>query len=247
MEEIKKIFDIKIKQKSNIVFLANPQKNILTVENIDRQPLNKIARYIESILDKKEEWNIEKTRTFKCTDIDNSVKMMSDNFEKLEGSIMKKIIGYVAVIAKTEDKKYYVEFPDLLGCYTQGDSLEMAICNAQEALAIYYREKAENLPKATELNVIKSKISQDKIAQIIAIDTSKYIIKSMHVVKKTLTIPEWLNILGEKYRVNFSKVLKNALISYLKNLNVISTYDRYMLDQVEEDGISLCNNKKKDE
>ena len=36
MEEIKKIFDIKIKQKSNIVFLANPQKNILTVENIDR-------------------------------------------------------------------------------------------------------------------------------------------------------------------------------------------------------------------
>ncbi len=54
---------------------------------------------------------------------------------------MGQFIGYVALFTKTEDGKYFVEFPDLPGCLSQGDSLEMAICNAQDALAIYYQEK----------------------------------------------------------------------------------------------------------
>ena len=64
-----------------------------------------------------------------------------------------------------------------------------------------------------------------------AIDTEKYIVKRMCSVKKTLTIPEWLNKLAEKYQVNFSQVLKNALISYLLNLDSISLYDRKMLNE----------------
>ena len=41
----------------------------------------------------------------------------------------------------------------------------------------------------------------------------KYANKS---VKKTLSIPAWLNTLAEKENVNFSQVLQNALKDYLK-------------------------------
>ncbi len=34
-------------------------------------------------------------------------------------------------------------------------------------------------------------------------------------IKKTLTLPKWLNDIAEEKKVNFSQVLQNALISYL--------------------------------
>jgi hypothetical protein len=34
-------------------------------------------------------------------------------------------------------------------------------------------------------------------------------------IKKTLTIPKWLNDLGEKNRVNFSHILQDALMNHL--------------------------------
>lgn len=37
----------------------------------------------------------------------------------------------------------------------------------------------------------------------------------VRMVKKTLTIPEWLNNLAEEQGINFSKVLRNALANQL--------------------------------
>ena len=34
-------------------------------------------------------------------------------------------------------------------------------------------------------------------------------------VKKTLTIPEWLNVAAERENINFSQTLQNALIEQL--------------------------------
>lgn len=39
--------------------------------------------------------------------------------------------------------------------------------------------------------------------------------KAEQVIKKTLTIPKWLNDLAERENVNFSRVLQNALKQYL--------------------------------
>lgn len=142
---------------------------------------------------------------------------------------MGQFIGYVALFTKTKDGKYFVEFPDLPGCLSQGDSLEMAICNAQDALAIYYQEKNGVLPKASDLDLIQE-INTNAISQLVAIDTNNYIIKSLESVKKTLTIPKWLNELSVKYEANFSQILKNALIDYLKKLSTVSSYDRKMLE-----------------
>ena len=140
---------------------------------------------------------------------------------------MSNVIGYAAVFIKSENG-YYVEFPDLAGCFSQGNSLEESICNAQEALAIYYIEKNGELPSASSLQSIQQTYP-DAIIQIIAIDTENFIVKPLRSVKKTLTIPEWLNILSEKYHVNFSQILRTALINHLSNLDSISPHDRKML------------------
>ena len=138
---------------------------------------------------------------------------------------MISLIGYVALFFKTKDK-YYAEFPDLPGCYSQGDSLEQAIYMAQNALTIYYQEKKGELPTPTDIQIIQQK-NPDRIAQMIIID---HVVKPLRSVKKTLTIPEWLNILAEKYNLNFSKVLKNALISQLDSLDTLSEHDRRLLN-----------------
>lgn len=124
----------------------------------------------------------------------------------------------------------FVEFPDLLGCFTQGESLTQAYFNAQEALAIYAKENANNLPMPSELTLVQ-KNNPNTTVLLIGIDVTKYIVKSLESVKKTLSIPKWLNDLAVKYNVNFSKILKNALISYLINLDEVTDYDKKVLGE----------------
>lgn len=124
----------------------------------------------------------------------------------------------------------FVEFPDLVGCFTQGDSLTQAYFNAQEVLAIYAKENALNLPSPSELTLVQ-KNNPNTTVLLIGIDSTKYIVKSLESVKKTLSIPKWLNDLAVKYDVNFSKILKNALISYLINLDEVTDYDKKVLGE----------------
>lgn len=136
-----------------------------------------------------------------------------------------KIIGYAAFFEQIDGGKYLVEFPDLPGCFSQGDSLEEAIYNAQEAMMIYYTEKRGELPKASDFKSVQ-KANPNIIIQVITLNVSK----PVRAVKKTLTIPEWLNTLAEKYQVNFSQILREALIDYLKSLSSLSQCDKIMLD-----------------
>lgn len=142
--------------------------------------------------------------------------------------MLAEIIGYIALFTEMENHQFFVEFPDLPGCFSQGDSLEEAICNAQEALAIYYTEKDGKLPPPSGLTSIQ-KANPGVIIQMVAINATNYIVKPLRTVKKTLTIPEWLNTLSEKYHVNFSQILRTALISHLSNLDSVSWYDKQIL------------------
>ena len=57
---------------------------------------------------------------------------------------------YPAVIH--EEDSFWLEFPDLEGCQTCGNTLEETLCNAQEALGLYLASLTENgqpLPKAS--------------------------------------------------------------------------------------------------
>lgn len=113
-----------------------------------------------------------------------------------------------------EEGRYSISFPDLDGCYTCGDDLQDAIMMAEDVLAFYlYDEEAAGnaIPDPTPINKIE--LGDNEFVNFIACDTIGY--AKMHnnrAVKKTLTIPEWLNEIATRQNINFSQVLQEALM-----------------------------------
>lgn len=122
---------------------------------------------------------------------------------------------YPAIFHK-EENSYWVEFPDLEGCQTFADSLEEAAEMAQEALSGYLIVALERGCKLKEPSEIKDiDYDENSFTSLVTCDISKYL-KSSKAVKKTLTIPEWLNDMAVAKGINFSGVLQEALISKLE-------------------------------
>jgi predicted RNase H-like HicB family nuclease len=132
---------------------------------------------------------------------------------------MNKNYIYVAVIQPSNDGKYFLFFHDIPGCTTCGDTLDELLENAKRVLSIHIKtseEKNEILPEASTYAQVKSEHEKDMI-QIISVNPLETVVRDVTTVKKTLSIPAWLNKLSIKYHINFSSVLKEALISQLKN------------------------------
>lgn len=111
----------------------------------------------------------------------------------------------------TFDGKYYnVDFIDLKGCSTYGDSIPNAYFMAQDAMGLYLDELV-NFPNPT-LDISNIKLEKNQFITFISIDMDEYRKKyNNKSIKKTLTIPVWLNTLSEKNNINFSQVLQEAL------------------------------------
>lgn len=121
---------------------------------------------------------------------------------------------YPAVFTPEEEGRYSVFFPDLEGCYTCGDDLKDAIFMAEDALAFMLYDCERNGSRIPEVSEVKGiSVDEGEFINFVACDTLEY--ARMHnnkVIKKTLTIPEWLNDAATKAGVNFSQTLKEALL-----------------------------------
>lgn len=111
----------------------------------------------------------------------------------------------------TYDGKYYnVDFIDLKGCSTFGGSIQEAYTMAQDAMGLYLDDLVD-FPKPT-LDISNINIQKNQFVSFVSIDMEEYRKKfNNKAVKKTLTIPAWLNNLSEKNNINFSQVLQEAL------------------------------------
>ena len=129
--------------------------------------------------------------------------------------VMDKVT-YFAVFEPTSSG-YSAYFPDLPGCITVGKDIEETIRMAKEALGLHLwglEKDEEQIPK-TSLPPF-SDISSNSF--VMPIEVFPKIFKNEienKAIKKTLTIPYWLNDLAEKDNVNFSQILQNALKEYL--------------------------------
>ncbi len=123
---------------------------------------------------------------------------------------------YPAVI-RFEDDTYYVSFPDIRNCFTDGDTLAEAIEMAEDVLALTlckYEDDEKELPNVSDIKGLGK--AENETASLIFCDTTEYRKSNdKRAVKKTLTIPAWLNTKAEKAGVNFSQTLQNALIERL--------------------------------
>ena len=122
---------------------------------------------------------------------------------------------YPAVFTPYEDgsEGYAVEFPDLPGCVTGGDDMAEAVFMAEDAASGWVLTELEDgnpVPKATAINAVKTE--ENQFASLVALDMDAYAAKyGSNAVKKTLTIPAWLNTFVEKNGISCSKVLQEAL------------------------------------
>ena len=120
---------------------------------------------------------------------------------------------YPAVFESEKDGGYSIFFPDLPGCYTCGDDLADGMYMANDALALwlYHLETEEQeIPEPSAIESVKHK--KKAFATYIACDTLVYRKKHYNrAVKKTLSIPEWMDEAAMAAGVNFSQTLQEAL------------------------------------
>ncbi len=123
---------------------------------------------------------------------------------------MKKQLTVFPAIFTFDGKCYNVDFIDLKGCSTFGNSIQNAYSMAQDAMGLYL-DNMTNFPLPS-LNFSNINLKENQFASFISIDMDDYRKKfNNKSIKKTLTIPEWLNYLAEKNNINFSQVLQEAL------------------------------------
>ncbi len=124
---------------------------------------------------------------------------------------------YPAVFHKAEEGGFWISFPDFPECLTEGDDMQKAYEMAVEALGLVLTgraEEKEEIPKPTEVDQITV---DNGVLVIVEFDMMEYQRKhNSRAVKKTLSIPEWLNDAAIKAGVNFSQVLQEALMEKVK-------------------------------
>lgn len=119
---------------------------------------------------------------------------------------------YPAIFTR-EDAGYSVNFPDLENCFTSGETLSEAMEMAADVLNFMLCSKEDEhaqIRTASDMEDIKT--GAGEFATLIAADTTEY--RKLHgsqAVKKTLSIPAWLNTMAEGAGVNFSAILQKAL------------------------------------
>lgn len=127
---------------------------------------------------------------------------------------------YPAVFHIAEEGGFWVTFPDIPECMTQGEDIRQAYEMAVEALGLSIttkEEEKEEIPKASTPDAVL--IEKDEFLVVIEFDLMEYRRKHCSkAVKKTLTIPEWLNEAAMKENINFSQVLQEALMAKLSLL-----------------------------
>ena len=126
-----------------------------------------------------------------------------------------------------EENGISVVFPDLNHLSTCGDDMQEAMEMAVDCLAGYlFSEKLDgnDVPAPTTIDKLDIYCEDDtdeeravpRFANMVSVDVEAYAAKHFNkAVKKTLTIPQWLNDVAMARKVNFSKVLQKALCQEL--------------------------------
>lgn len=120
---------------------------------------------------------------------------------------------YPAIFHKAEEGGFWVSFPDIPECLTQGDDMDEAYEMAADALGLALTTMKENKEKIPKASTPESVEIKDGFLVIIEFNMAEYLRKhSSRAVKKTLSIPEWLNEAAVKAGINFSQSLQEILI-----------------------------------
>lgn len=123
---------------------------------------------------------------------------------------------FYPVILEPEEVGYSVYVPDIKGCATQGENMEDVFEMVQDAIGLMLEDVQEkDFPTPSKPEDIK--LTGKQFVIMVPFDSLAYEQKyNTKPVKKTLSIPAWLNSLAEENHINFSHLLKTALCDKLQ-------------------------------
>ncbi len=122
---------------------------------------------------------------------------------------------YQAIFTPEEEGGYSVRFPDIQNCFTGSETLAgaMEMANDVLCLMLYDLEQSNaEIPAASSVAAMQSQTEEGEFVTLISCDTIAYRkFYDSRAVKKTLSIPSWLNDMAERAGINFSGTLQEAL------------------------------------
>jgi predicted RNase H-like HicB family nuclease len=131
-------------------------------------------------------------------------------------------LTYPAIITY-EDNVFYIGFPDFEKEFynTYGDTFEEAVEMGKEYLVLLLEElenEKKEFPAPSKIKKVKELLEDKQELVYISLnyEYEKSLVKIAYV-KKTLTIPSYLDILAKNKNINFSQVLQEALKEKLLN------------------------------
>lgn len=120
---------------------------------------------------------------------------------------------YTAVIHE-ENGQYWAEFPDIEGCFTDGETMEDVIVNAQEAMGLHLATLLDSGIKLPTARAITEIDADDGIKTFISADPDEYR-RDTAAVKKMISLPAWLAKEAEKRDISLSRITQEALKTQL--------------------------------
>jgi len=114
---------------------------------------------------------------------------------------------YPAVFQANNDGSYTITYPDLPGCISEGKSLASAMAMAQSALKQwigYLNDGNQEIPQASDMKSIKTE--SNEFVNLICAD-----MKDKRAVKRTVSIPKWMDDKVSESGLSLSRVLQDAL------------------------------------
>jgi predicted RNase H-like HicB family nuclease len=114
---------------------------------------------------------------------------------------------YPAIFQSNDDGSYTITYPDLPGCISEGKSLGNAVYMAESALKQwieYLTEKKKTIPAPSSIQSVKTESGE--FANLIRAE-----VKDGRAVKRTISIPQWMDEKVSESGLSLSRVLQEAL------------------------------------
>ncbi|MDR0916893.1 MAG: type II toxin-antitoxin system HicB family antitoxin [Oscillospiraceae bacterium] len=118
---------------------------------------------------------------------------------------------YPAIFHANDDGSYTVIYPDLTGCISEGKSLNNALFMAQAALTQwveYELDSKRQLPDASSVGKIA--LDSGEFVNLIRVE-----VRDNRAVRRTVSIPKWMDDQAVSNGLSLSRVLQDALSSRL--------------------------------
>lgn len=118
---------------------------------------------------------------------------------------------YPAIFHENEDKSFTILFPDLPGCISEGKNLANAIYMAQSALSQwmeYSIDKSLEIPSPSNLQEVA--VEKGEFVNLVRAEA-----KDGRAVRRTVSIPKWMDDKVIESGLSLSRVLQDALMQRL--------------------------------